>query len=458
MVLISEYDKNRLAVKTLQQEYLTNEYLANEQDENFKYIKSKFFNWQSTDTAKILNVGSWLFEAISDTYSYYVWSPIWSLGIDLSEATKDFFANWYIALTITAEENVYSIERVPTNLHFYSHELEADVVLRLYAKEKNTSTNDFDKYLLHTAYYENRIENKLYKLWKADDYNLGVEVPLTEIEETKNLNPTEQTSVKPFWIIKKDDLIQYPISEAEKIRPIVYSIDRKTVMFETQFLRNTESFKLFKGMTRPKIKENDNVDYAVNWHDIYTTNSDAGIEFVDNINNLIKDAIEYESNQIRRVSSITKIPTDFLGLDNTHWAIWEGSRSILHWSFYKKIRDIQSLFDTQLKEMYEIVAKKNWVETAYVRPDVYIKNDKVLLEELILARDSRLITHTRAIMWYMDIDEKQAEEEKKKIMQEQEEQQEQESLVLDINQPINADQTQVWRDNTKQEATGAVEQ
>lgn len=72
IMLISEYDKNRLAVKTLQHEYTTNEYLINEQDENFKYIRSKFFALQSTKTTKTLNVGSGLFEAISDTYKYYV--------------------------------------------------------------------------------------------------------------------------------------------------------------------------------------------------------------------------------------------------------------------------------------------------------------------------------------------------------------------------------------------------
>jgi len=65
-----------------------------------------------------------------------------------------------------------------------------------------------------------------------------------------------------LWIIKKDKLEQYPISEATKIKPIVYSIDRKTVMFETQFLRNVETIKIFKGMTRPKNSTNYNINYA----------------------------------------------------------------------------------------------------------------------------------------------------------------------------------------------------
>jgi len=101
--IISEYDKNRLAAKTLQQEYLTNEYLTNEQDTNFEYIKEKFFG-NSTDKTKLLNVGSGLFQCVSDTYAYYVGSPVGDLKIDLSEATKDFFANGYIVLAITATD------------------------------------------------------------------------------------------------------------------------------------------------------------------------------------------------------------------------------------------------------------------------------------------------------------------------------------------------------------------
>jgi hypothetical protein len=37
------------------------------------------------------------------------------------------------------------------------------------------------------------------------------------------------------------------------------------------------------------------------------------MEFVENTNNLIKDAMEYEQTQIEKISSITNIPMDFLG-------------------------------------------------------------------------------------------------------------------------------------------------
>jgi hypothetical protein len=51
---------------------------------------------------------------------------------------------------------------------------------------------------------------------------------------------------KVFWVIKDDELEDQPISLIDKVKNIVYSIDRKIVMFETQFLQNVESFVLMK--------------------------------------------------------------------------------------------------------------------------------------------------------------------------------------------------------------------
>jgi hypothetical protein len=59
-----------------------------------------------------------------------------------------------------------------------------------------------------------------------------------------DLLPVIETKLdKCFWRIKDEDK-QVPL--IEKIKSIVYSIDRKIVMFDTQFLQNVESFALLK--------------------------------------------------------------------------------------------------------------------------------------------------------------------------------------------------------------------
>lgn len=40
-----------------------------------------------------------------------------------------------------------------------------------------------------------------------------------------------------FFLIKEDLLEENTISEIDKVKSIVYSIDRKIVMFDTQFLQ-----------------------------------------------------------------------------------------------------------------------------------------------------------------------------------------------------------------------------
>jgi len=34
-------------------------------------------------------------------------------------------------------------------------------------------------------------------------------------------------------------------SELDRIKPLIYSLERKAVMFETQFLKDTEQYKIF---------------------------------------------------------------------------------------------------------------------------------------------------------------------------------------------------------------------
>ena len=402
-----------IASKQKQIELVTNEYLQDETNPNFIYVLEKFFNTEDIDKAKLLNVGSMLFKSIADTIAFYVDKPQSEVNLDPLQTVINIFSNWYGLLWLEMSEWVLSIKNMPTKDHYYDDDLEADVIIRLYEKYKGDDIYP-TKYLLQTIYYENRIENKLYEL-KTDSYDSGVEVELTEIKETSNLVPVEITKYKPLRTIKIDERVQYPLAEIEQIKSLVYSIDRKAVMFETQFLKNTESFILFRNIKPSSLEQaidqkNWNVKYKQVKNDIqFTDDPQAGIDFVNNMNELIKDAIEYEQKQIRRISAITSVPTDFLWLEASHWAIWQGSRTILHGAFVKKILSIRYLFDRYLPELFDIVAKENWIEPDYSRPDVFIKDESQLIEELKVAREMNLISQKKAIMEYQWIPEDQAD-------------------------------------------------
>ena len=74
-----------------------------------------------------------------------------------------------------------------------------------------------------------------------------------------------------------------------------------------------------------------------------------------------------------------------------------------------------------------------------MRPDVFVKDDNQLIEELKIARELKLISLPKAIMQYQDVDEKEAEEEMRKIEEEMDKQSERESI--DFNPLLNTDES-----------------
>lgn len=416
----SVYNQKYLATKQEWLDLVDNSYLQDPKNSNFIYIKDKFFPDETVDKTQLLNVGSMLFKSIVDTTSYYVDKPDSEVDYNPFSSVINFEANGYMLLGFEMVDGELSIKNMPTKDHYYDYDLGADVIVRLYSKPETNSYSSLQYYLLHTIYYENKIENKLYKL-QTTSYDSGVEVPLDTIPETAELEEIEVVPYKPLRTIKEDVRVQYPKPEVEIIKPLVYSIDRKAVMFETQFLKNTEQIILFRNikpsnLAKAKDIKNGWVSYKQIKNDIqFTDDPNAWIEFINNMNELITEAIEYEQKQIRRISAITSVPTDFLWLESSHWVIGQWSRTILHGAFIRKIESIRSLMDPTLTEMFEIVAKNNWVKPDYSRPDVFVKDEKELVEELAIARTNNLISPLKAVMEYQGIDLEQAEKEIKLI-------------------------------------------
>ena len=131
------------------------------------------------------------------------------------------------------------------------------------------------------------------------------------------------------------------VSLFDQIRNLVYSIDRRIVMLDTQFLLNTESILLLKNIVLPsKVFESYNAGKTVRWSDIgkvVTGHEDSSIEFVQNRNELVGQAIEYEGKQLRRISSVTHLPIEFLGIESNAGNVGEATRTLMHGAFIKSI-------------------------------------------------------------------------------------------------------------------------
>lgn len=404
---------NILADQSAKKKLATGKYINDPLNDNFQYIQWKFYPNEELKKVQTLVSGSWLFESISNTISYSVGNPKTNFFFPTASLAKDYCALWFA--TFWLERIDWKLRVVYLPAENYIEKDGIDYVIRSYELETIMYWSQINRkyFFLVTSYIGGTIENKLYQ-WDTKnfvDVAKLTEVPLDTLPETNNLEPIIVTGLdRVFRKIQEDKLEQFPISLIDQIKQIVYSIDRNINMFDTQFLQNVESFVLMKGISLPtklidKYENTGKIDFRDLWRYI-TADADGSIEFVENSNSLIKDAMLYESTKLQRVSSITNIPIDFLWWMWTAWAVWEGSRELLHWSFIKKIISIRELFDEYITQVIDILKKEdNEIKDNYSRDDVFSKNTKQLAEELKIAREIWLISNRTALKRYLSLDD-----------------------------------------------------
>lgn len=441
MLKISSYNKDKLQLQADLKKYETNEYLIRDSNTSnnsnyslqFSYIKNKFFYGETLQKASLLNTWSNLFSTISDIYADYVSCPVRSLNESIHKLTKDFVVLWFATCVLERINWELKLTYVPAKWHFIE-----DWVHRIARFYQNDDWLDSLYYILVQSFYDWYIENKLYRTASFDMLDFSNNVPLDSINETSNLQDVVQTWLdwSALYVIKEDDREQSPVSIFQKIQHLVLAIDRNIVMFNTEFLKNTESYTIFKNIQFPaslyeEYNEWKKINMAKVWKYVMGS-EDSSIEFVNNENKLIEKAIAYEETMIRRVSWATSIPQEFLWLEQKNGAIGKGSRLLSHWSFIKKIERIRWIFDKTFREIQELVIQENGELDYYYRPDVFAKTDFDLLEEIKQKVELWLITKRKAIMSLEWLDEKQADEMLEDIKEEKDE-----NIILQPNANTN---------------------
>lgn len=466
MAVITKTEFDRLVETSQLQNLCDNSYLKDENNDNFKWICQQFFYGDKSDT-KLFNVGSGLFSSIQTIFTNFVGNPnIWK-EFDISEYMNDYIATWYCAFVLYRKEGVLWVRREPAES--VSYENWTHRVIKIYVKDTESTTWKLvgvstvkKTYVLVQTYNIGNIENKLYEvkwLYQISSWTNITEVSLQTIFETEHLAPIEITwfDFPTIFLIKnrENELLTRITSIIKKVRNMVYAIDRRVVMFDNQFLNNVESFILLKNIVLPKKTiEKYNDGKKVNFRDlgrILTANDDWGIEFVNNRNELIDKAISYEEIQIRRISALTTIPTDFLGLLDWNGWVGLGSREVLHGAFIRSIEQIRDIFTKWLTPILEVFAKEsdNVFESDIVRGDVFAKNWKDLIDELKIARDAWLISQIRAIKTYMGMNEEEAKKELLKIQEENALKIKEQEDAEENQRRINEIKAKEWEDNKK---------
>jgi len=409
--LITAENQKRLNAYSILKTYSDNSYVQDVTNSNFLRIKERFFN-NSEENTYLLNVGSWLFTAISTTIWYYFDEPDMDIETGwLYDAVMDYVALWFCVLWIERigwEEKIIRLSAYNYIKDNWKHK-----IVTQYQQLKDNGQTYY--YLLEQIYSIWYIENKLYKLRGNSDFSEAKQVELTELEETRWMSPIIETWLESEWIYIIWDLHQSSIFN--KVTNLVYSIDRKIVMFETQFLQNVESYVLFSWITFSDEEISSWKLDIKNKRHIAVEDPAADIKFVENTNQLVKTAIDYNNTQIRQVSSITKIPLRFLWVDEVDGSSGRNARLITQWAFIKYIEWLRDTFTITFIQILKDLGKNETVNFT----DVIIKDSLELAEELSVARASQLISRFKAIKEYQKINSEDAKVEEELIRKDIEE-------------------------------------
>lgn len=406
MLNISKYGQDVLFDQSQNKKLETGEYLTDTNNENYKYIKDKFFLYEDDTKVQLLNIGSGLFTTIADVFAFYVWNPSIDLDVPMDDFVRDMVSVWFC--TIWLERVDWKLKMVYQPAKNYWNENWIDKISRLYIDDNEIY------YILVQSYYAWYIENKLYKL-RWTDINSWDEVPLDTIPQTTGLLDIVQTWLDvPALIVVWDN----PISILAKVKPLVYAIDRQIVMNHTQYLQNVESFVIFKGIKRPqKLLDEYNKWHRINFSQIgriINWDENSTVEFVNNVNSLIDTAIKDMDNYTRRICAMTTIPVEFMWLESNEWAIWLWSRTLRHWAFMKKVKYYRDLLDEAITKFLKLAK----IDEPYTRWDIFVKTDKELADELKVAREIKIISQFNAIKKYNNYTEEEAIEEQQLIEEE----------------------------------------
>jgi len=404
-------EQTKLANQSRLKDLYTNDYLNDEYNQNFKIINDLYFN-NNSNRCKLFNVWTNLFSTVADTISNFVWSPYMDIKLNLNKYTIDLLSVWKAVFGIKRVDNwtvnwKLEVYHIPAENHLISEGLN-----KVFTMYKNLEKDEVVYYILKQTFWIWFIENKLYKLSKIID-NTWLEVPLDTIPETAMLKDMVKTWMDKSAIFYTDiNSLDWIQSELDKIKNIVYSLDRKAVMFETQFLWEIEQFKIFENINIPKVAINDNWTVSLaKMPKILTTDTTlwakGDIRYINNKNELINDAIAYEQVQIKKISSATSVPLDFLWI-NTSSAISWSSREIMISAFIKKVQNYRNILTESLIEilkLFEWQKKEDWslIESYVIWDDIISKNDKDLADELKVAIKTWLISQYTWIQKYQKL-------------------------------------------------------
>jgi hypothetical protein len=135
MLSISTQDQTLLYKQSQLKRLETNQYLVDLENENYKYIKQKFFQYELDSKCQLLNIGSGIFSTISDVFAFYTGNSDYDFGVNMSDFVRDMITLGFC--TIGLERVDSKLQMIYQPAKNYRYENGIDKISRLYMDDKN---------------------------------------------------------------------------------------------------------------------------------------------------------------------------------------------------------------------------------------------------------------------------------------------------------------------------------
>lgn len=306
--------------------------------DNYRFIIERIFWLKEWDTKigsvdmRQLLVETGIYSSVSWAYSDVIGSNSAINSEEVRKFVESYIASDSVAVKVVGSKENQDIQTISAG-SFYSHIENWKKIwneIKIYSKNKWEQ----EKYAFIRTFYPWRNENKLYKITWINTLEWAKEVALSTIEATSLLQEVEQTGLSREWIY----VVQKWERFFEKIQKLANSIDRKVNELEMEFYRHIDSYVLLNGINIPENAiTNGRIDKTKLWKMFFSDNEQADIKFITNNNPMIDKAMEYMKKDIERISSITKVPLEFLWEQISEWAVGWESRQLRMSLFYAKV-------------------------------------------------------------------------------------------------------------------------
>ncbi len=437
--IINSVDLNRMKWIEINKELVNLEYLYNESANITNFISDTFFDWTTTDALlkkkarqklEILNHTIALPYKIATSKAKFYWKPATNLDVlELKEQVISYVYGGFSVFAIDETDEDWRPIINKYNPEQYVKWVEFDTISTYLRNEKN------ELYLLIKQFLNDEsgiIRNKLYKIiWGIEAWITWNEVPLDTLDITAEMEDEYdmKTNKKLIYTVHDYKLKHsiYGTPQLDLVKPLLNQLNVQLVNIQDQFMKHLQAKLAIQGIDAGKMPKDKEGNILIREAEALFLEHWASIpEYIQNKNDLLKDAMEIIEKFIWQVAVTLSIPSELVGISGQTGTESTESKLLRYSDFIKDIEEIHTSYKKEFAIMFDVVTKiypnylkdKTEKEFFYIAEPVMPRDWTALATELNIAVMWGFLSSQTAVKRYTLLEWKELEEEMQKINEE----------------------------------------